>query len=174
MLLRIVDVLPFTLTMGPTASKSKVFPNASSSKGPTLSDIAALLTSDGPKKRVIVLAGAGLSVSAGLPDFRSPGTGLYSNLERFNLPYPEAVFDIDFFQNTPKPFFTLAKELYPGNYCPTLAHCFLKLLDDKGLLKRCWTQNIDCLGNFPVLELSLSVAPLCCFHAHLRDNYFRA
>ncbi len=39
----------------------------------------------------------------------------------------------------------LAKELYPGNFKPTAAHYFLKLLESKGLLLRCFTQNIDSL-----------------------------
>lgn len=42
--------------------------------------------------------------SAGIPDFRSPETGLYANLARLDLPYPEAVFDISFFKNKPEPF----------------------------------------------------------------------
>ena len=42
----------------------------------------------GKFKKVVVLTGAGISVSAGIPDFRSPGTGLYSNLEKYNLPKP--------------------------------------------------------------------------------------
>jgi len=41
--------------------------------------------------------------------------------------------------------YTLAKELYPGKYRPTLTHSFIKLLSDKGLLGLCFTQNIDTL-----------------------------
>ncbi|CAF3801231.1 unnamed protein product [Rotaria magnacalcarata] len=48
---------------------------------------------------VIVMAGAGISTSAGIPDFRSPGTGLYSQLEKYNLPFPEAIFQLDYFRN---------------------------------------------------------------------------
>lgn len=62
-----------------------------------------------------------------------------------NLPYPEAVFDISFFRNNPLPFYTLAHELYPGTYRPSIAHSFIRLLSDKGLLLKLFTQNIDCL-----------------------------
>lgn len=55
------------------------------------------------------MCGAGISVSAGIPDFRTPGTGLYSNLQKFDLPYPEAVFEINYFKRNPAPFFMLAK-----------------------------------------------------------------
>ncbi|KAJ5066312.1 nad-dependent protein deacetylase sirtuin-2 [Anaeramoeba ignava] len=96
-------------------------------------------------KKIVIMVGAGASVSAGIPDFRSPKTGLYHNLDRFNLPYPEAVFDISYFKENPKPFFELAKELYPGNFSPTPTHYFFKLLDNKGLLHRVYTQNIDTL-----------------------------
>ncbi|CAI6335435.1 unnamed protein product [Periconia digitata] len=100
---------------------------------------------DGRAKRIVVMTGAGISTSAGIPDFRSPDTGLYANLQRLNLPYAEAVFDIDYFRKNPDPFYALAQELYPGSYRPTITHSFIKLLHDKGLLLKLFTQNIDCL-----------------------------
>lgn len=80
-----------------------------------------------------------------VPDFRSPNTGLYANLARLNLPYAEAVFDISYFRQNPDPFYVLAKELYPGNYSPTVSHAFIALLAKKDLLRMLFTQNIDCL-----------------------------
>ena len=74
---------------------------------------------------------------------RTPGTGLYDNLQDYNIPEPTAIFDIDYFWYDPRPFFCLAKTLYPGNFQPNLAHYFVKLLHDKGLLLRMYTQNID-------------------------------
>lgn len=97
------------------------------------------------ERHVVFQAGAGISTSAGIPDFRSPNTGLYANLAQLHLPYPEAVFDISFFRNDPLPFYTLAHELYPGKYRPTISHSFVRLLSDKGLLLKLFTQNIDCL-----------------------------
>lgn len=47
---------------------------------------------DGTFKNVLVLTGAGISVSCGIPDFRSPETGVYANLAKYNLPTPEALF----------------------------------------------------------------------------------
>ena len=56
---------------------------------------------DGGAKNIIVMTGAGLSTSAGIPDFRTPGTGLYDNLEKFGLPFAEAIFEIGFFKKNP-------------------------------------------------------------------------
>lgn len=67
---------------------------------PSVEAIATLLGS-GRTRNVVVVAGAGISVSAGIPDFRTPGTGLYANLQRFRLPRPEAIFDSEFTRQHP-------------------------------------------------------------------------
>ncbi|KAJ5414064.1 NAD-dependent protein deacetylase hst2-1 [Penicillium cosmopolitanum] len=72
-------------------------------------------------KRIVLMVGAGISTSAGIPDFRSPDTGLYANLAFLDLEEPEDVFDITFFRENPKPFYAL------------------------GMLLKHFTQNIDCL-----------------------------
>jgi NAD-dependent histone deacetylase SIR2 len=132
--------------MGQDVSNEQVDPSvpARTLRDRTLPSVAKYIASH-PSAKIVVLTGAGISTSAGIPDFRSPDTGLYSNLARLDLPYPEAVFDISFFRQNPKPFYLLAQELYPGKYHPTVAHAFIKLLERKGLLHMLFTQNIDCL-----------------------------
>jgi len=127
---------------GSTPVDESVAPQTLESR--TLESLAKLMK-DGKVKKVVVMTGAGISTSAGIPDFRSPNTGLYANLARLNLPYAEAVFDISYFRNNPTPFYTLAQELYPGKYRPTVTHSFIRLLHNKGLLLKLFTQNIDCL-----------------------------
>lgn len=121
----------------PASERAAVLPG-----GPSLASFAARLRGSG---KVVVLAGAGISVSAGIPDFRSPGSGLYHNLARYHLSRAEDIFTLGFFGSEPRPFFHLARELYPGNFAPTLTHYFLRLLQDKGKLLRIYTQNIDTL-----------------------------
>lgn len=104
--------------------------------------------------------GAGISTSAGIPDFRSPDTGIYANLARLDLPHPEAVFDISYFRRNPHPFYSLSRELMPGRFRPTLAHSFIKLLYDRGRLLKLFTQNIDCL------EREAGVPPEMIVEAH--------
>ncbi|XP_030845121.1 NAD-dependent protein deacetylase sirtuin-3 [Strongylocentrotus purpuratus] len=109
----------------------------------TIEDVARRILQK-KSKNIVVMAGAGISTPSGIPDFRSPGSGLYDNLQQYRIPYPEAIFDIDFFRKNPKPFFTLAKELYPsGKYRPNYVHYFVRMLYEKGLLLRMYTQNID-------------------------------
>ncbi|XP_071974155.1 NAD-dependent protein deacetylase sirtuin-3, mitochondrial [Engystomops pustulosus] len=107
----------------------------------SLTDVAEKIKT-GVYHRILVMAGAGISTDSGIPDFRSPN-GLYSKLKEYSLPYPEAVFDISFFLHDPSPFLRLSEELLPGRHHPNSAHYFLRLLHDKGLLLRLYTQNID-------------------------------
>lgn len=55
-----------------------------------------------PFKNILVLSGAGTSTSAGIPDFRSPGTGLYDNLKKYDLDYPEEIFGLDLLRSRPE------------------------------------------------------------------------
>jgi len=104
---------------------------------------------------IVVMAGAGLSTASGIPDFRSPNSGIYANLKQYELPYPEAIFDIEYFRQNPRPFNTWAKEFFPGeNYLPNKGHYFLKVLDRKGKLSKYFTQNIDGLERLAGLSES--------------------
>ncbi|KAK5579436.1 hypothetical protein RB653_009119 [Dictyostelium firmibasis] len=96
-------------------------------------------------KNIVIITGAGVSVSCGIPDFRSKG-GVYETIEKkYNLPRPESLFDIHYLRANPLPFFEFAKEIFPGNHKPSPTHSFIKLLDEKGKLLRNYTQNIDTL-----------------------------
>ena len=109
---------------------------------------------------VVVLTGAGISAAAGVPDFRSPGTGLYSQLDEYDLEQPEDLFSIDYFRDHPQPFYSFSKELLPEQLIPTTVHLFIKLLEQKRLLLRNITQNID------GLELSAGLSPDKVVFAH--------
>ena len=112
----------------------------------------------------LVNVGAGISTTAKIPDFRSPITGLYANLQKYNLPYPEAIFDIDYFLKKPSAFYELSRELFPGTFHPTLTHYFIKLLHEKGHLQRNYTQNIDMLERLAGIDESLLVEAHGSFH----------
>lgn len=117
-------------------------------------------------EKVVVMAGAGLSTSAGIPDFRTPGTGIYDNLQQYKLQRAEDIFTLSFFRQNPKPFFALAKELMPGNFQPTISHHFLRLMEHKGMLCRLYTQNID------QLEIEAKISPERVVQAHgTRSHY---
>ena len=60
----------------------------------------------------------------------------------------------------PEPFFNHAQELYPsGKYRPNTAHYFVRLLQDKGLLLRMFTQNVDGLERCEYCYVLMNLAP---------------
>lgn len=65
-------------------------------------------------KKVLIVSGAGISVSCGIPDFRSK-EGLYNTLDctRFGIPSAELIFDYEFFKIDPDPFFRFSSVLLP-------------------------------------------------------------
>ena len=97
------------------------------------------------------------SKAAGIPDFRSHKHGLYSKLKGFDLPFPEAVFDLKYFFDNPKPFFAVAKQIFPANFKPTKANYFLRLLHEKGHLSRIYSQIIDMLEQIAGIPKSLII-----------------
>ncbi|KAI9266056.1 DHS-like NAD/FAD-binding domain-containing protein [Sporodiniella umbellata] len=107
----------------------------------TLDDVVNLLSK---AKNILIVTGAGVSVSCGIPDFRSE-TGIYSRLQEYQLDDPQQMFDIEYFREMPEIFYSFAKELYPANYEPSPCHQFVKLVEEKSQLLRNYTQNIDTL-----------------------------
>ena len=114
---------------------------------------------NGKIKKIAIMSGAGLSVSAGIPDFRSPKSGLYNNLKGFYLPFPQAIFTLFYFKWNPGPFYTIFQRMIK-KYFPTKAHYFIRLLQDKGILLTNFTQNID------GLEIDAGINPDRLFQAH--------
>ena len=93
----------------------------------------------------MVVCGAGISVSAGVPDFRSAG-GVYQIVRQMGLPVsePQELFDIACFDDDPETFYKFAHVLWPSSTIrPTPTHRFFQLLESQGKLLRCYTQNID-------------------------------
>ena len=96
---------------------------------------------------IIVLSGAGISTSLGIPDFRSD-SGLFTQLSKHGYSDPEDLFHIDSFRVDPDTFFEVIAGIVPPaadgtapRFTPT--HAFIKLLQDKGKLLTNYTQNID-------------------------------
>ncbi|KAJ4367269.1 NAD-dependent histone deacetylase sir2 [Neocucurbitaria cava] len=106
----------------------------------TIDDAAKLLRE---RKNIMVITGAGISTSLGIPDFRSKNTGFYSRLLQMGYDEPEQVFDIRNFDEDPRTFYALAGDIIPDLEKWTPTHEFIRLLQDKDKLLTNYTQNID-------------------------------
>jgi len=136
----------------------------------TLEDCVSLIKS---ASNIIVLTGAGVSVSCGIPDFRSKD-GVYARLavDFPDLPDPQAMFDIHYFRKDPRPFFKFAREIYPGQFQPSPCHRFIRCLEEHQSLLRNYTQNIDTLeqvaGIKNVIQCHGSFATASCMVCRLK------
>jgi NAD-dependent deacetylase len=111
---------------------------------------------------VVALTGAGVSVPSGIPDFRTPGKGLWSKVD------PMAVATIDAFHRDTKRFWDFYRPRFHdlADKEPNPAHTALAELERRGLLDAVITQNIDRLhrraGSQQVVEVHGSIATASC------------
>jgi NAD-dependent deacetylase len=116
-------------------------------------------------RSALVLTGAGVSVPSGIPDFRSPGTGIW---EKVN---PMEVAHIDAFRRQPDRFWQFYGERFASlvDKQPNPAHAAIAELERRGLIRGVVTQNVDRLhrraGSRNVIEvhgsIEWSVCPEC-------------
>ena len=113
-------------------------------------------------ERTVALTGAGVSVPSGIPDFRTPGTGLWSNMN------PMEVAHVDAFHRDPDRFWRFYGERFARLHDrrPNPAHEALAELERRGLLRGVITQNIDRLhrlaGSRRVVEVHGSIDRSVC------------
>ncbi|HTZ86555.1 MAG TPA: NAD-dependent deacylase [Solirubrobacteraceae bacterium] len=113
-------------------------------------------------RSVVALTGAGISVPSGIPDFRTPRTGLWERVD------PMEVAHIDAFRSDPVRFWSFYGERFAslGEKQPNDAHRALVELERRGLLDGVVTQNIDMLhrkaGTREVVEVHGSIATCSC------------
>jgi NAD-dependent deacetylase len=110
----------------------------------------------------VALTGAGVSVPSGIPDFRSPGTGLWEKVD------PMEVAHISVFERDPARFWRYYRPRFQtlGDKRPNAAHEALAELERRGLLSGVITQNIDRLhraaGSREVVEVHGSMDTSTC------------
>jgi NAD-dependent deacetylase len=110
----------------------------------------------------VALTGAGVSVPSGIPDFRTPETGLWANVD------PMEVAHIDVFERDPARFWSYYRPRFQslGDKRPNRAHEALAELERRGLLEGVITQNIDRLhraaGSRNVVEVHGSIETSSC------------
>jgi len=102
----------------------------------------------------VALTGAGISVPSGIPDFRSPGTGIWENVD------PMEVAHIDAFRRDPERFWSFYRPRFEAldDKQPNDAHRALAQLEAEGLLDAVVTQNIDRLHRKAGSERLIEVA----------------
>ena len=114
-------------------------------------------------ERTVALTGAGISVPSGIPDFRSPGTGLWENVD------PMEVAHIDVFLNDPARFWSYYRPRFGmlADKQPNPAHRALAALEERGMLDAVITQNIDTLhrraGSRRVVEVHGTIDTASCW-----------
>ncbi len=97
------------------------------------------------KNKILFFTGAGLSTSSGIKDFRGTN-GIYQTIgDKYNLPYPESLFEINFFNKNPLPFYDFSKELFNHEIKPSFSHNFISALEKMSKISLIVTQNIDML-----------------------------
>lgn len=117
---------------------------------------------------VVALTGAGISVPSGIPDFRSPGTGLWHNVDPFEVAH------IGAFMRDPKSFWRFYSERFQAlaGKRPNRAHEALAELERRGILEAVITQNIDQLhrraGSKEVIEVHGTIATSSCLRCGTR------
>ncbi len=124
-----------------------------------LERLAELVRSAGS---VVALTGAGISVPSGIPDFRTPRTGLWERVD------PMEVAHIDAFRGDPVRFWGFYGERFAtlGEKQPNGAHRALVELEEHGQLDGVVTQNVDMLhrkaGAHEPVEVHGSIASCSC------------
>ncbi|HXF01116.1 MAG TPA: NAD-dependent deacylase [Solirubrobacterales bacterium] len=122
-------------------------------------ELAALIRESGS---TVALTGAGVSVPSGIPDFRTPGKGLWEKVD------PMSVATIDAFHRDTKGFWDFYRPRFHmlTDKLPNPAHEALAELERRGLLEAVITQNIDLLhrkaGSKRVIEVHGSIATASC------------